>query len=109
MCKCKVCGKQFKYGDENSPCLTDKKWRRIVNFYNLRNYEIKASKLYTKADPLLNEDFVDKDEYHLYICSDCMENALGRKIMPTDLSTPKAKIDGFDWYYNKAFEEHYFK
>jgi len=107
-CKCKVCGKEFWYGDENSPCLTDKKWRKVVNFYNLGLYEKKASKLYSKADPLLNENFVDKDEYHLYICSDCMEKALGRKIMPTDLQTPAAKADG-RWYYNKAFEEKYFK
>jgi len=106
-CKCKVCGKQFSYGDKNSPCLTDKKWRRIVNFYNLRNYEKKASKLYVKADPWLNENFVDKDEYHLYICSDCMEKALGRKILPSDLSTAQGKIDGM-WYYNKEFEESYF-
>ena len=79
-CKCKVCGKQFEYGDENSPCLTDKKWKRVVNFYNLGLYEKKARKLYAKFDPWLDEDFVDKDEYHLYICSDCMEKALGRKI-----------------------------
>lgn len=108
-CKCKVCGKQFEYGDENSPCLTDKKWRRVVNFYNLGLYEKKANKLYSKFDPWFDEKFVDKDEYHLYICSDCMEKALGRKILPSDLSTPQAKIDGLSWYFNKAFEEKYFK
>ena len=106
-CKCKVCGKTYEYGDKTSPCLKDKKWRRIVNFYNLRNYEIKASKLYNKADHWLNEDFVDKDEYHLYICSDCMEKALGRKILPSDLLTTQSKIDG-GWYYNMEFEQYYF-
>ena len=107
MCKCKVCNKTFEYGDENSPCLTDKKWRKVVNFYNLGNYEKKAKRLCAKADPWLNENFEDKDEYHLYICSDCMEKALGRKILPTDLSVPQAKSMGW-WYYNKAFEESYF-
>lgn len=118
-CKCKVCGKEFWYGDENSPCLIDKKWRKIVNFYNLGLYEKKASKLYAKNFHKWEElngydwetpnEFIDKDEYHLYICSDCMERALGRKIMPSDLSTSKAKTDGLDWYYNKAFEEKHFK
>ena len=117
-CKCKVCGKEFFYGDKTSPCLTDKKWRRIVNFYNLGLYEKKASKLYAKNfhkwEEINNYDwetpneFLDKDEYHLYICSDCMEKALGRKIMPSDLSTSDAKINGFEWYYNKEFEETYF-
>jgi len=107
-CKCKVCGKQFEYGDKNSPCLVDKKWRKIVNFYNLRNYEIKANKLYSAVDPWLNENFVDKDEYHLYICSDCMEKALGRKILKSDLITTSAKTEGL-WYFNKEFEEYYFK
>lgn len=117
-CKCKVCGKEFWYGDENSPCLIDKKWRKIVNFYNLGLYEKKASKLYAKNFNRWEElngydwetpnEFIDKDEYHLYICSDCMENALGRKIMPSDLPTVDVKIDG-EWYYNKAFEEKYFK
>lgn len=108
MCRCKVCNKEFIYGDENSPCLIDKKWRKVVNFYNLNSYEKRAKKLYSKVDPWLDENFIDKDEYHLYICSDCMEKALGRKIMPTDLSTSQSKLDG-GWYYNKAFEESYFK
>ena len=106
-CKCKVCGKSFVYGDKNSPCLTDEKWRRVVNFYNLSEYEKKASRLLDYADPWLNDDFVDKDEYHLYICSDCMEKALGRKILPTDLVETTAKARGM-WYYNLEFEKAYF-
>ncbi len=118
MCKCKVCRKEFRYGDENSPCLIDKKWRKVVNFYNLGNYEKEASRLYSVKfneweelngyDWEKTNSFEEKDEYHLYICSDCMEKALGRKIMPTDLSTSQSKLDG-GWYYNKAFEESYFK
>ena len=107
-CKCKVCGKRYEYGDRHSPCLIDEKWKEIVDFYNLGKYEKKAYKLLAIADPWLNEDFVDKDVYHLYICSDCMEKALGRKILPTDLSTASAKLEG-RWYYNKEFEEFYFK
>ena len=107
-CKCKVCGKRFEYGDKNSACLIDERWKEVVNFYNLGKYEKKASRLYSDADPWINENFVDKDEYHLYICSDCMEKALGRRILPTDLSTPKSKLEGM-WYYNKEFEDSYFK
>ena len=107
-CKCKVCGKEFEYGDKNSPCLTDEKWKEVVNFYNLGAYEEKASELLAENDPWLNENFVDKDEYHLYICSDCMEKALGRKILQTDLSIPDAKAKGM-WYYNFEFENSYFK
>ena len=50
---------------------------------------------------LLDEDFVDKDEYHLYICSDCMEKALGRKLLKTDLI-------GENIQFNKDFENNYF-
>lgn len=117
-CKCKVCGKQFEYGDKNSPCLVDKKWMEIVDFYNLRDYEKKASLLHSIK---LNEweelndynweklsSFEDKDEYHLYICSDCMEKALGRKIIPSDLYEAEGKKMGM-WHYNFEFEKYYFK
>lgn len=107
-CKCKVCGKPFEYGDKNSPCLTNERWKQVVDFYNLGKYEKKASKLLSEADPWLNDDFVDEDKYHLYICSDCMEKALGRKILPTDLFTAEAKAKG-RWYYNLEFENSYFK
>lgn len=118
MCRCKVCGKHFRYGDKESPCLTDERWKQVVDFYNLSKYEKKASRLYSKKfnewEELNNYDweklnsFQDKDEYHLYICYDCMEKAFGRKILPTDLSTTQAKLEGM-WYYNKEFEENYFK
>jgi hypothetical protein len=117
-CKCKVCGKEFRYGDENSPCLIDEKWEKVVNFYNLGDYEKKASMLHSEKfnewEELNDYDwekldsFEEKDEYHLYICYNCMEKALGRKITHNDLPTPKAKTDGV-WYYNKEFEENYFK
>ena len=107
-CKCKVCGKTYRFGDRNSPCLINERWKEVVDFYNLSDYEKKASDLYADADPWLNENFVDKDEYHLYICSDCMEKALGRKILPEDLSTAKAKEEG-RLYHNMEFEQYYFK
>lgn len=107
-CKCKVCGKRFVYGDENSPCLVDEVWKKVVKYYNLENYEKKAERLHFEADPWLNENYEDKDEYHLYICSDCMEKALGRKLLMTDLSEAEAKSKGL-WYYNYKFEKYYFK
>ena len=117
-CKCKVCGKSFEYGDKNSPCLTNERWKQVVDFYNLGKYEKRALRLYTKNlnkweelnyyDLETSNDFEDKDEYHLYICSDCMEKALGRRILPADLYTAQGKIEG-RWHYNKEFEETYFK
>ena len=39
MCKCKVCNRQFHYGDEWSPMFTNKIWFDLLDFYNLWRYE----------------------------------------------------------------------
>ena len=101
-CKCKVCGKEFYYGDKESPMLKNDVWNSIVRHYGLSEYEEKAFELYSKVNFGFRRKFRDKDEYHLYICSDCMEKALGRKILKSDLI-------GEDVPLNREFEETYFK
>lgn len=64
-CKCKVCNKVYHYADENSPVLNEELWNRIVNHYALEDYSKKHS---------------------LYICSGCMESAIGRKLIGSDLA-----------------------
>ena len=103
MCKCKVCGKEFKYGDENSPMLKNEVWGDVVRHYELQDYEENAYNAYKKVNfGFGRKRFVDKDEYHLYICTNCMEKALGRKILKEDLM-------GKDVPFNADFEEKYFK
>ena len=101
MCKCKVCGKQFVYGDKNSPMLNNNVWNNIVSFYNLNEYEHKAFELYRKVNFGFRKRFKDKDEYHLYICTDCMERALGRKLLKSDLIGKNIPL-------NEKFEKSYF-
>ena len=101
MCKCKVCNKKFNYGDKNSPMLDNKIWNNIVNFYNLKEYEIKAENKFYNQYNGFRKNFKDKDEYHLYICIDCMEKALNRKLTKDDLI-------GINVPFNEEFEKWYF-
>lgn len=100
-CKCKICNKIFNYGDKYSPMLNNEIWNNIVEYYQLTDYEKKANELFSKVKFGFCKNFKDKDEYHLYICSDCMENALGRKLLKTDLI-------GENIQFNKDFENKYF-
>lgn len=102
-CKCQVCGKRFAYGDEQSPMLKKEVWSRIVNFYNLGEYEKEADERFH-----INYEYRKQigkrhsDDEHLYLCYECMEKALGRKIEPSDLINIGVPL-------NMAFEEMYFK
>lgn len=98
-CKCQVCGKRFAYCDEQSPMLKESVWNRIVNFYNLGEYEKEADKRFHENYEI-SRGF--SDDEHLFICYECMEKALGRKIEPSDLINIGVPL-------NMAFEEMYFK
>ena len=100
-CKCKICGKEFNYGDKESPMLNNIIWDTIVKYYNLGEYEKKAFDLYSKMNFGFRKHFKDKDEYHLYICSTCMEKALGRKLLKSDLIGENIPL-------NEKFEKSYF-
>ena len=75
-------------------------WNKIVKYYNLENYEKEANNRFIKA--YKKKQNIEKDNQHLFICIDCMENALNRKLTKNDLV-------GDNISYNKTFEEWYFK
>lgn len=64
---CSACNKEFKSLELQSPMLSDKLWQEVMDFYSL------------------NQPDRDKGE-HVFICTDCMEKALGRKLTPDDLA-----------------------
>lgn len=67
---CRVCSKRMLYIDNyTTPMLKDDCWNRVCAHYG-----------FTEEDDNNNEDFDS-----LYICRDCMEKALGRKLTPQDL------------------------
>lgn len=105
MCKCKVCNRQFHYGDEWSPMFTDKVWWDLLDFYNLWRYEAEAKAAFHKAwheykrGPRLTP-FANGENYHCYICYECAEKALGRKLTLEDIN---------DSLLNKPFKKLYFK
>lgn len=43
-CICKNCGRKFLYGDCQSPMLNNKRWKEVVQFYGLSDYEKEAEK-----------------------------------------------------------------
>ena len=98
-CTCQVCKKKFAYGDEQSPMLSDKVWNKVVKFYDLEEYEKEADERFEKNYNYKNHF---SDDEHLFLCYECMEKALGRKIKPSDLI-------GHDVPLNVEFEKMYFK
>lgn len=102
---CKACNKRFRYGDEQSPMFMDKVWWDLLDFYNLWRYEAEAKAAFHDAwykyrkGPMMVQ-FRDKDEYHCFICYECAEKALGRKLTLEDIN---------DSMFNDAFKEFYFK
>lgn len=101
-CKCKICGKEFSYDGKESPMLNNETWKTIVEHYDLVEYENKAFDLYRKTNFGFRKNFKDDDKYHLYICSNCMEKALGRKLLKSDLI-------GENVPFNQNFEKNYFQ
>lgn len=97
-CKCQVCNRRFLYGDSQSPMLKDTIWKRIINYYNLRQYEKESEMRFLTY---YRRGAKHKDDQHLYICYVCMEKALNRKIRRSDLI-------GKDVPLNADFEEMYF-
>lgn len=105
MCKCKVCNREFRYGDGWSPMFTDKIWWDLLDFYNLWRYEAEAKSAFHEAiykyeRGSLLTPFVDKEEYHCDICYKCAEKALGRKLVPEDVNNS---------LFNESFKKIYFK
>ena len=112
MCKCCICNKEFEYGDKWSPMLKNEIWDQILNFYRLNELEKERWNLYDsiysvilmirseKAKEKLYEA-LNSELLHTYICYECMEKALGRKLTYNDFISNNTP-------FNKEFEKNYF-
>lgn len=112
MCKCEICKREFEYGDKWSPMLDNDAWKSVLKFYGISEIEKEreriSSGLYYIEDITRSErikdvifDISESDLLHTYVCYECMEKALGRKIVKEDLIG--------DVPFNEAFEKEYFK
>ena len=102
-CKCQVCEKRFAYGDEQSPMLRKDIRNKIVKFYDLEQYEKEADERFHKNYEYRKQiGQRHSDDEHLYLCYECMEKALGRKLRPEDLINLGVPL-------NAEFEKMYFK
>lgn len=111
MIECNTCGKKFEYGDRWSPMLKDKVWRKVLNEFSIsRETERRRYRLFSKLYDLQKEasieeaaaigEIINRPEFHVFICTDCMEKALGRKLTLED--TERCPL-------NREFEKEYFK
>lgn len=82
---CRVCGKDFDYGDEQSPVFKDDIWNQVLRTNGFQEIQ-----------PISREHPQDDTGF---ICYECVEKALGRKITKEDLQ---------DVIFNEPFIEHYF-
>ena len=101
VCICKNCGRRFIYGDCQSPMLNNKIWNKVVKNLNLKEYEINAEKRYEKHYQKAGWRMSNIEDEHLYLCYECMEKALGRKLKRSDLIGKNVPL-------NEEFEYMYF-
>ena len=94
-CYCSVCGRTLQYGDWQSPMLTDAVWRQIVAHYALTGHEKRATELYQRSSV---PELSDRD-VHTFICIGCMEKALQRRLIMSDVTACP---------FNKEFVMEYF-
>lgn len=93
--------------------LKDSVWNSVLEYYNIKENEFEkeniCSMLYDvyymirseRAMDLIDE-ILESKYLHTYVCVDCMEKALGRKLTKEDLI-------GENIPFNEEFEESYFK
>ena len=112
MCECLICKRKFVYGDKWSPMLKNNVWRDVVEHYGLVEEELEREKAFyeiyeiygiTKSERIVEilDEVLGLSIFHTYICYECMEKALGRKLTKEDLI-------GTDIPLNKDFEKEYF-
>lgn len=111
MCKCTACNREFEYGDKWSPMLSNSVWKQVLDYYGLRDEEIKREREFEKRWDVWEKcsgveygklwDRLRDDDCHTYICYKCIETAIGRKITRDDLIGANVPI-------NAEFEKFYF-
>lgn len=95
---CAACGKEYPYFE--SPILRNEIWSEVLNYFNLqekqKEVELKRREKVLQIYSLLNSKKISLQSYrrrHLLsryenctICRNCMEIALGRKLIQNDLT-----------------------
>lgn len=81
-CFCSVCDRSFQYGDAISPVFTDEIWSFLVSHYNLSEHEKNAAEELVK---LRGADLSNRNA-HTFICYDCAEKALQRRVLLSDIT-----------------------
>lgn len=84
--KCKVCEKIMSYNGKDSPMLKSEFWNKVVNYFNLKDYEIKSANKFVKN--YKRGSFIMKDDEHLFICKECMQKVLGEDLKKVYLDCP---------------------
>lgn len=109
--ECNHCGRKFHYGDRWSPMLKQDIWRRVLNKLGIsKRTEVRREYIFSVLYNLLKAakgqeaktlgKIINRPEFHTYICSDCMEKALGRKLTLSDIT---------DCPFNENFKKEYFQ
>lgn len=98
-CHCTVCDRAFEYGDAVSPMFDDGIWDRLIAYYHLAEHEAEAFAYQKQALSDGDWPYCSDRKAHTYICADCAEKALGRRIRMSDLN-------GSD--FNEEFTKAYF-
>lgn len=105
MCKCKCCNKEFEYGDSESPVYVNKVWWDLLDYYNLWRYQAEAEdrfyKAYAKWRRNMRSKFLDRDDYHCYICHECASKALGRALTIDDIEVCPLSKPYIETYLNQ--------
>lgn len=80
-CRCTVCNRPFRYGDEVSPMFNDQIWQLLIKYFHLEEHEQRALAIQRRSNPPC---YVRSA--HTFICAKCAENALGRPLRLPDLN-----------------------
>lgn len=87
--KCTVCGRPIEYSSEYSVMLRNDVWHRVLQYFNLDtvedDYARRRRQYYEMCHRRGGQKGKAPDDTFLYVCNDCVEEALGRAIRPTDL------------------------
>ncbi|WP_300505318.1 hypothetical protein [uncultured Duncaniella sp.] len=94
LCRCTVCNRPFKYGDEVSPMLDDQAWKWLIKHYGLEEHERRANAIQARSNPPCSSRIG-----HTYICARCAEKAFGRPLRLTDLNGSAFNIEFIKSYF----------
>lgn len=100
--RCTKCKTKFEYGDHMSPMFNEAIWKEIIEKAGLSEYEKIAKEKYNKWN---GNPSTDRYCYHTYICYECAEKLLGRKIRLSDLNNSWFNVPFLMFYFDMTEEE----